>query len=224
MSPLPDPTAPQPFVTFNVWAHGNENIGHCSFNYGERDCKGRKIWEKYHSIQPAWPIPIPFFPIFAQAITQLETDCNIERFRTGPRMPDRYTFPITHQQLDSIDSHVERSREEISSRQRRYTYLPNCPLNGRVISSFSHLAYDDIPMPNEEPENQTNYSHCVKEVREAQQMIGLPVSPAKPWYISTPSAFRREIEEIALSTPGAEIAKCNYTPSIEDKMNEIPPY
>lgn len=223
MTSFPDATSRQPFITFNVWARGNQNIGHCSYTYGERESDGTKIWDKYHSIQPNWPVPIPLFPIPARAITELETDCKLEGTRTGPREPDRYTFPITHQQLNSIDEHVEQSRKEISAYERRYTYLPNCPLNGRVISSFSHLSYDDMPMPHEETKNQTNYSHCVKEVRAAQEILGLPVSPPNPWYIATPSSFRAEIEGVALRTPGAEIVKSNYRPTVEDKMNEIPP-
>lgn len=218
----------QPFVTFNVWNAGNANIGHCSISYGERDSKKNESWSKYHAIQPDWSfIPFPVFPIPGRPITQFKTDCDLEsNYPENPRMPDRYTFPITPEQLRSIDTYATQSQQDISAGRKFYTYLPNCPLNGRVFSSLANLSYDDMPMSNDlsSDNKRAEYSHCVGETRHvAENILGFNLSRRRPWYISTPNTFGQDIERIAKNTPGAEIEKSSYVPTIEEELNAIPP-
>src|SRR5690606_32538058 len=168
MTSSTDSLSRESFITINVWPP-RQNIGHCSFSYGEKE-KGEVIWSKYHAIQPAWTfVRIPFFPIPGRPITEFETDCKWESTDLkNLRMPDRYTFPVTSQQLSDIDAYATQSQKNIADGVKRYTYFPKCPLNGQVFPSLANLSYDDMPTSSDFSSENRNgqYSHCVQETRE----------------------------------------------------------
>lgn len=233
-----DPSSPAPsyegFVTFNGWTKGNQNIGHFSFTYGQRMPQGEILWSKYHAIQPNRPylanIFFSVFPLKARAITQLEEDCRLEGSRRGgPRKPDcQYTFPATASQISAIDEYVINSERQMELGSERYTYLPGLRLIDKFMQAMAAMpGLDDIPTrsdaSNDLPPNEKfKQSHCVTKVRDVGNLLGLPISDPKPFFVSTPQMFEKEIEEIAQNTPGATIIKTEYQPSLEETLDEVP--
>lgn len=241
------PVERQGFITFNTWTRSH-TIGHVSITFGEKE-NDQILWQDYLSIHPKHAFlanPLIFLstiPLKAQTVSFNE-DCHLESFQEKSlRLPDyQYTFPATKEQLQKTKNYAETAKKEIDLGLNRYTYLPKLKVATKVLqaTASSKRAFEEaqrdpisglpvdflstrfIAPPDLNGSQNITQSHCVTQARDVATILGLPLSSERPFFVETPGQFNDELQKLASEMTGASILETAHTPSVEEKLAEVP--